>query len=973
MHRAVVLLLMLLAIVPAATAQIGGEPPVSDCCVAGDEPGCSVSACQNCVCQATFNDCCEGPWDEFCTMVANNECALQCPCVATPTRPPTHTATRTPTATATHTPTHVTPTHSASPTHPPTFTVTHTFTPTHTVTPSPSRTASSTFTVTPTHFPTPSPTHGVDLIADVLEVTQSVQDLRNSVRLVANKRTYVRFHVRSDGGLVDTTARLRVRRGGDVVELSPINPGGVITVRPDPNRGVLNHAFLFALPSNMRSGTVELTGDLNPNGVPGEANTGNNSVTTTVRFEVVPQQFLVMYKVGYEVGGQIFYPSDEHRAQAVVWVRRAFPVSDVRVLLRSYVHGRGEPPCGDVNNVLISKRLADMVTSGEVPANARYYGMIDDRGLGRPLGGLAAGIPAFAACGGNGFAPDGWDFDGTYGDHMAGHELGHAWGRLHAEFCGAIGGGPFPNPEGRISPTLTGPDAIYGFDIVNRAIYGPDWTDIMSYCRFKWVSKFKYEGLMNFYQTGAGVNLVFGGTERTDRLLVVGSIDAASGEVRLQPLLLLPDAEEVKLRVPGPYAIVLRNDSGTELARYAFTPEESHVDPAPPDAPSHVERQLLLINEVVPYVEGTTEVDIEGPGVQHSVSAGPNPPTVTLLSPNGGEVLDQPEVSVSWTSDDPDGDLLTFALQYSKDDGATWELVAQNIEGSSIELDSLNVSRTDAGRFRVLANDGIHTGSDESDAPFTVPNRIPAVRILQPADDVIIARDQTLSLEGDASDADTGSLADSQLEWRSNLAGVLGNGLTLEVTGLSLGTHIITLRADDGEGGVNADTVRVGVVESIDQLPPPPDLLTAEPGLISLFGGQPSATIAIANDNAATALAWSATASEPWVQLSATSGTTPAEVTVGYDRAGLQNGRGTATITINSSAGSVPIGVEVFGPCAGDCDGNGAVQIAELIRGVNMALGNLPLGDCPAFDGDANDQVSINELISAVNAALNGC
>lgn len=947
-------------------------PGPSDCCVSGEQSGCSVPSCQNCVCEATFNTCCEGPWDEFCTMVANNECALACPCQSTPTR----TITRTPTPTTTQT-----ATATRSPTH--LFTVTPSFTATATATRTATETATTTATATtrptatPSHPPTLTPTHGTDLVADALEVTQSVQDLHNRIRLVENKRTFVRFHVHSSMGDVLTTATLRARRGGDVVDLSPINPSGVITVRPAPNRGVLDHAFLFALPSTMRSGTIELTATLNPAGAPPESDTANNTASATVHFEFVPQQFLVMYHVGYSANGQTYYPSDLHRAQAVVWLRRAYPLYDVRVLLRSYFHGRGFPECGDVNNNLIAKRLADMATSGEVPANARYYGMLDDRGHPQypniRLGGLAAGIPAFAACGGTGTATEGWDFDGSYGDWLAGHELGHAWGRLHTEFCGAAGGGPFPNQMGNISPTLSGPDAIYGFDIVTRAIYGPDWRDIMTYCNFKWVSDFKYDKLMTFYQTGTGVALVAGG-EPTDRLLVVGTIDIVSGEVRLQPLLVLPNADDVKPRVPGPYAIVLRGAGGTELARYPFTPEETIVDPPGDGTVPTEEPQLLLINEMVPYLEGTTQVDIEGPGgVLHSVAAGSGAPLVRLLTPNGGEVLNQPTITIEWTASDPDGDPLTFAVQYSKNDGATWELIAQNLTGSSVELDALNVGRTDAGKFRILASDGIHTASDDSDGIFTVPNRVPSASIMEPAGDVTIARDQTLVLEGEADDVDIGSLPDEQIEWRSNLDGVLGNGRSLEVTGLSLGTHIITMRADDGQGGIATDTVRVSVVESIDRLPPPPDALTAGPALISLHSGQPIQTLSIANQNAQHGLAWNAVTSEPWVQLSASSGTTPAEITVGFDSTKLAAGVNSAIITVNSSAGSVPIGVEAVASCTGDCDGGGSVSIDELIRGVNIALGTLGVEQCAAFDADGGGNVDISELVRGVNAALNGC
>lgn len=62
---------------------------------------------------------------------------------------------------------------------------------------------------TPTPPPTPprTPTPGPDLVADNLEVVQAVQDLNNSIPLVANKRTFVRFHVHSTAG---DTGRLPV-------------------------------------------------------------------------------------------------------------------------------------------------------------------------------------------------------------------------------------------------------------------------------------------------------------------------------------------------------------------------------------------------------------------------------------------------------------------------------------------------------------------------------------------------------------------------------------------------------------------------------------------------------------------------------------------------------------------------------------------------------------------------------------------
>jgi hypothetical protein len=59
--------------------------------------------------------------------------------------------------------------------------------------------------------------------------------------------------------------------------------------------------------------------------------------------------------------------------------------------------------------------------------------------------------------------------------------------------------------------------------------------------------------------------------------------------------------------------------------------------------------------------------------------------------------------------------------------------------------------------------------------------------------------------------------------------------------------------------------------------------------------------------------------------------------------------------------------------CPGDCNGDGAVDIGELIRGVNVALGSAPASQCPAMDSNGSGSVSISELIAAVSVALAGC
>jgi hypothetical protein len=66
-------------------------------------------------------------------------------------------------------------------------------------------------------------------------------------------------------------------------------------------------------------------------------------------------------------------------------------------------------------------------------------------------------------------------------------------------------------------------------------------------------------------------------------------------------------------------------------------------------------------------------------------------------------------------------------------------------------------------------------------------------------------------------------------------------------------------------------------------------------------------------------------------------------------------------------------GAPAAAQCVGDCDGNQAVEINNLIVGVNIALGAQPVAACEAFDCQRNGTVPINCLVQGVNNALSGC
>lgn len=68
-----------------------------------------------------------------------------------------------------------------------------------------------------------------------------------------------------------------------------------------------------------------------------------------------------------------------------------------------------------------------------------------------------------------------------------------------------------------------------------------------------------------------------------------------------------------------------------------------------------------------------------------------------------------------------------------------------------------------------------------------------------------------------------------------------------------------------------------------------------------------------------------------------------------------------------------------FGPrvlaaqtCVGDCKTMQRVDIGDLITGVNIVLGSLPVSACEAFQ-NVQGNVDVAQLIQGVNNALNGC
>jgi hypothetical protein len=216
---------------------------------------------------------------------------------------------------------------------------------------------------------------------------------------------------------------------------------------------------------------------------------------------------------------------------------------------------------------------------------------------------------------------------------------------------------------------------------------------------------------------------------------------------------------------------------------------------------------------VAPAVAGTAKIrisDLGAPVVTQTAST--NAPTVTVLAPNGGETITD-TLTVSWSADDGDGDLLSYMVRYSADGGATWQVLANELYTTSVTLDTAVLPGSDgASLVQVLANDGFHTAHDTSNIAFSLESHAPLVNINKPTPGTIFDTGAPIALQGQAFDPEDGHLAGDDLTWQLEGQGVVGSGRQATIFGLPAGSYQITLAATDDDGQTRSASVTIEVL-----------------------------------------------------------------------------------------------------------------------------------------------------------------
>ena len=253
----------------------------------------------------------------------------------------------------------------------------------------------------------------------------------------------------------------------------------------------------------------------------------------------------------------------------------------------------------------------------------------------------------------------------------------------------------------------------------------------------------------------------------------------------------------------GAYSLEQQDENGAVLfvRHFDFPTQAAHQLPG--QRPS----QLPLpprFRETVPWDQATRQIVCKhGNTVIASRLVSPGTPSVTVISPNGGESWAKDgTATVRWSASDADGDPLVYKVEYSTDGGGNWRTLTTDLSEDTLLVNAAFLPGSDTALLRVSATDGVNTAVDESDATFTVARKDPAVSIGGVEDNAIVEAGTLLNLVANYVDPNEEGILDDDFVWRAAGLGVLATGAHLELpaTQLPPGPHRITVTVP-GRGG----------------------------------------------------------------------------------------------------------------------------------------------------------------------------
>jgi hypothetical protein len=737
-----------------------------------------------------------------------------------------------------------------------------------------------------------------DLTISRIELVQTLGDQSNS--LVANKSTIARVFVGVGGSggapIPGVEATLRGFRDGKELPDSPLKSlhklNGPITAPTMPQRDIIDHSLNFLLPSDWtKEDGLKLEAEVTPVKNVQEVSTDNNKLTSELVFQ---KRTLKVAYILLKVKGDAQGPDLNLVGNAHTLLQQLWPVSDLKYypldLIPREVASRGEETLPSVlaDALSASSRLVEAwrpdILFGWLPGT-----FCDGKGNWDKKATMPDNQPPYEI---TVRAPTPWGSGSP--DCMAkvfAHETGHIYLLSH------------PDTKGKVIGAVPAPGFIEDL-VVNTGTqlelrqHNVNDFEMMTQGHTNdqvWISQFSWKHLFDLLpgsnrspnKSQAGRGLV------GPSLLIRGTV-FPNGRADLEPI--YPALSDLGSTPDGPYCLRLEDVAGQLLGTQCFNVNVVDDDLNPLDA--------WPFAQVIPRPVGLAKIALVHEGrvlAQRQISS--RAPVVSITSPTVGETWDGSR-SIRWTAQDEDGDSLRYMVLYSPDNRQSWRSVALDLEAMEYVLDTNLVPGGDGFWVRVVATDGLNTGSHEI-GPTRIPKKGPRVFISSPQREATFGPGMPVLLQGTAFDFEDVGISDENLTWTSDRDGLLGVGSLLQLTTLSPGTHRVTLRAQDSDRNMGEASVAIHIASgaTIEVMP---TSLNFENVII---GGSRSLALTVRNTGTSP-LTVSAISSN--AQFSVVSPTTSFTVSAGGQQTVTVQftpsavGAQTATLTITSNAASTP-------------------------------------------------------------------
>jgi hypothetical protein len=325
---------------------------------------------------------------------------------------------------------------------------------------------------------------------DGIEVTQAIQDLDNSVFLIAGRPTVVRAFFSVDSAAITINAQLQVTLPDGSTKTEDavcadrvtkpckveVTPGEDLRIKRD---NVEKSANFFLPPEWLATGSgnlkVKISGvkDASNQSAVTCTNCGRPEASKSLPIKPSPLLRVALIGVQFQETTQTAdpLPPDSDYKLVKSWMGRTYPVSPLPEKWKVDVHplnflvvelSSGEyanRDCNTANGKLFLRRTQDIGSANGYDDSdfAHYIGLMHDGGGDPPskfVGGCGSGVAwpdsSFEVVASAPTGPYGprrvpwydasgsrWDYD-SYGDWYAGHELGHSLGRLHIDSNSAV-------------------------------------------------------------------------------------------------------------------------------------------------------------------------------------------------------------------------------------------------------------------------------------------------------------------------------------------------------------------------------------------------------------------------------------------------------------------------------------------------------------------------------------------------------